>query len=356
MTRIDRLVTARIASRVIAVIVIFMGLIGLVESLDAWRYSYLSNNQGTWFAVLAIFVSAATWSMKVLPVTVLLGAIIALLDLQGHRELMVMKAGGISIWRILRGPVLFIFVSAIGVSVGVDSLVTQINRSILPVPRLDNAGIGGQNAVWLEQDNETGHFVVQGDRNSRDAHILDNATFYLPAGHEISQVKAKRAVLNFKNWKLVEAVLISSNKFPTERAEYDIPTNSSRADLSLRAANSSELTFFELSAALATGLSDPLARAAAAMRFAKLLALPALLVGSLLIAFAFTSGYRRQGSYGTTIMYGIILGFVVFVVTEMADRAGSAGVLDPAFAAWGPAVVAIVIGLTILLHKEDGRT
>lgn len=355
MTRIDRLVTARIASRILAVVAIFLGLIGLVESLDAWRYSYLSSNQGTRFAVLAIFVSAATWSMKVLPVTVLIGSIIALLDLQSHRELMVMKASGISVWRILRGPIVLIFIASIGVSVGLDTLVTQINRTILPVPRLDNAGIGGQNAVWLEQDNETGHFIVQGDRNSRDAHILDNATFYLPPGQDISQVQAGRAILNFRNWTLEDVTLIASNQFPQKLPTYEIATTSSRADLSLRMTNSGELTFFELGAALATGLSDPLSRAAAAMRFAKLLALPALLVGSLLIAFAFTAGYRRQGSYGPTIMYGIILGFVVFVVTEMADRAGSAGVLDPAFAAWGPAVVAIVIGLTILLHKEDGR-
>jgi lipopolysaccharide export system permease protein len=50
-----------------------------------------------------------------------------------------------------------------------------------------------------------------------------------------------------------------------------------------------------------------------------------------------------------------VLGFVVFLVTEMADRAGSAGVLDPTFAAVGPAFVAVLTGLTVLLYKEDGR-
>jgi lipopolysaccharide export system permease protein len=47
---------------------------------------------------------------------------------------------------------------------------------------------------------------------------------------------------------------------------------------------------------------------------------------------------------------------VVYVVTELATRSGFAGVLDPTFAAAGPAFVAIVIGLTVLLYKEDGRT
>jgi lipopolysaccharide export system permease protein len=85
------------------------------------------------------------------------------------------------------------------------------------------------------------------------------------------------------------------------------------------------------------------------------LALPVLLIGSVLIGFAFTSGYRRTNKYGGAVLYGVVLGFVVYVVTELANRSGYAGVLDPAFAAAGPAFVAIVIGLTVLLYKEDGR-
>lgn len=355
MTRIDFLVTQRIAIRIAMVVLVFMGLIALVESLDAWRYSYLSENQSAWVANLSIVVSAASWSMRVLPVTVLIGAIIALLDLQGNRELMVMKASGISIWKIVRGPIVFVVFAALIVSLLVDTLVTEVNRGILPVPRITDSYIGTRDTVWLEQNSGEGRFVLQGRRTSRDAHLLEDVTFYLPPGGEVSRITAKRAVLEFKQWALEDVVLLSSNMFASPVESFTIATNSTRAELNLRAADSSDFTFFELSRALATGMNDPVARAAAATRFSKLLSLPALLVGSLLIAFAFTAGYRRQGSYAVTIIYGIVLGFIVFVITEMADRAGSAGVLDPAFAAWGPAIVAIVIGVTVLLHKEDGQ-
>jgi len=50
-----------------------------------------------------------------------------------------------------------------------------------------------------------------------------------------------------------------------------------------------------------------------------------------------------------------VLGFLVFIITEMADRAGTSGVLQPTFAALGPALVAIVLGVTVLLYVEDGR-
>ncbi|RYE11387.1 MAG: hypothetical protein EOP22_00575 [Hyphomicrobiales bacterium] len=70
---------------------------------------------------------------------------------------------------------------------------------------------------------------------------------------------------------------------------------------------------------------------------------------------SFTSTYQRTNKYGGAVLYGVVLGFVVYVVTELANRSGFAGVLDPAFAALGPAFVAVVIGSTVLLYKEDGR-
>jgi lipopolysaccharide export system permease protein len=56
------------------------------------------------------------------------------------------------------------------------------------------------------------------------------------------------------------------------------------------------------------------------------------------------------------VLYGIVLGFVVYVVTEMAGRAGEAGVVQPVIAVLGPALIAIVAGATVLLNREDGRT
>lgn len=355
MSKLDRLITARVASRIILVVVVFAGLIGLTESLDAWRFQFLSKEQGTLFAIMAIVAATGLWSIKVLPVTVLIGSIIALLDLQQNREILILQASGVAIWRILRGPVIMVILGSIFISLFVDSYVTKINRSILPVPRLDTVNIGGPDQVWLTQQSADGRYIISAKRNSNAVHILSNATFFLPLDMEISRIEAETATLIGREWQLTNALLLAPDQQPLRLEEYRVATNSNRADLELRLTSTDNFTFFELRQSLERGLSDPSARAAAAMRYAKLLALPALLVGSLLIAFAFTAGYRRTGSYGGMVLYGIVLGFVVFVTTEMADRAGSAGVLDPTFAAWGPAIVAIVTGLTVLLYKEDGR-
>jgi lipopolysaccharide export system permease protein len=134
-----------------------------------------------------------------------------------------------------------------------------------------------------------------------------------------------------------------------------IPTRTTAADMRIRLTSARDLTFAELWSMVSGRVADPALRAAALTSLLRLLALPALLCGSVLIAFAFTSGYRRTNKYGAAVLYGIVLGFVVYVITELANRSGFAGVLDPTFAAAGPAFVAIIIGLTVLLYREDGR-
>ena len=70
---------------------------------------------------------------------------------------------------------------------------------------------------------------------------------------------------------------------------------------------------------------------------------------------AIASGYRRTNLLGWMVLYGISSGFVVYVAAELANQSGFAGVLDPTLAAAGTVCVEIVIGLTVLLFKRDGR-
>ena len=61
---------------------------------------------GPLLGILAIVSGAARAMVNTLPVTVLIGTIIGVLDLQARRELTVIKATGASIWRVMRAPVL----------------------------------------------------------------------------------------------------------------------------------------------------------------------------------------------------------------------------------------------------------
>lgn len=355
MTRLDRFIAFRILATIAVVIFVFYCLIALGESLDSWRLGELAKDRGPEIAALSVLVNAARWAIRTLPVTVLIGAIIALLNLQSRQELMVMKASGLSVWQIVRGPAIGVFAFSIAISAMADTGVTELSRFISPAPQVAGASVGTQNAIWLEQSARGARFIITAARATPDKHGLEDVTVFLGQDFDLRRVIARNAYLQTGLWVFTDALIIGPNNAGQKLDKYFLETDASVADLELKLTSTADLTLFELIKALSTGLTDPSLQSAAATRVAKLLSLPVLLVGTLLIAFAFTAGYRRTGSYGGTILYGIILGFVMFVVGEMAGRAGSAGVLTPALAAWGPASVTVVIGLTVLLYKEDGR-
>jgi lipopolysaccharide export system permease protein len=69
----------------------------------------------------------------------------------------------------------------------------------------------------------------------------------------------------------------------------------------------------------------------------------------------FTSAYRTPNNYGWMVLYGVVLSFVVYLVTELADRSGLAAVIDLPSAGWGPVFAASVIGLTLFFYHEGKR-
>ena len=50
----------------------------------------------------------------------------------------------------------------------------------------------------------------------------------------------------------------------------------------------------------------------------------------------------------------VVAGFVLYVVIEVARSLGREGLVSPVLAAWAPSIVAILLGSTVLLFREDG--
>lgn len=355
MNRIDWVVFSRVGSRIAVTVLVFYGLIALVESLDTWRFNYVAENHGLHMAVVMVAMSAVKWTIKTLPVTVLMGAILGFIDLKARHELTVIQASGISIWRTVRAPVIALALASLAIGLGLETLSTQLNRELNPTPPGQASLLTPPGEIWLEQRSGDTHYVMIATGMQAGGSALGQVTVFQLGGGQDERIEAPEALLDNGEWTFRTAVVRNPDKPARTVFNYTLPTSSTAAELRLKLSSTEDMTFFELARLLQGGVADPSIRTAGTMRLIKLLALPLVLTGSLFIAFAFTAGYRRGSNYGPAVLYGIVLGFVVFVITEMADRAGSTGVLDPTFAAVGPAFVAIVIGVTVLLHKEDGR-
>jgi lipopolysaccharide export system permease protein len=282
--------------------------------------------------------------------------VIGVVDLQSRRELTAIKAAGMSIWRILRAPALAIFLAGLAITFYGEGVVTSANRLLdetVPIPDI-TPSLTPSVGLWLEQSANGQRYVLQAKHVVINGLQLQDVAIFLPDGLNDGRILAPSAKLVNGAWVMPQATRYRAGLPPLRLADFSMPTTTTPSDLRLKLTSTDDMTLFELAASLAGNMSDTQLRNAAMTRLLRLLALPVLLVASLFIAFAFTAGYRRSNGYGGPIIYAILIGFVVFVISEMADRAGSAGVLSPMFAACGPAFVALVIGLTVLLYKEDG--
>ena len=356
ISRLDWFITKRMITRILSVVLVFFCLIFLSESLDTHRFLRISKISGDVIAWLAVLTSSLRWTIKTLSITILLGSIVGLVELQVRNELVIIKASGISVWRIMRGPVVAIALFGLSVSMVGEGISTRINREINPTPPGLGGGISRSTSdIWLQQSGSDGDYFIRAEGARQNGSALDKVEVFPTGDGQVRRLMAEHGEYFQQSWQFKDAILIGIGGVTTQVELYSLKTRSTRADLRVSLGSTEDFTYFELAEVLTSGVSDPAIRAAAVTRLAKLSSLPLLLVGSLLIAFAFTAGYRRGNTLGSAILYGILLGFVVFVITEMADRAGSSGVLDPVLATWGPAVVSVIIGLSVLLNKEDGR-
>ena len=348
MNRIDWVIVRRLLGSVGLTLAVMYGISALFESLNTSRFTALSATGGPGLALLAIAARASRWVLEALPLLVLIGSIIGLLQLQSTREMTVIKAAGFSVWRAMRAPVAMAVLLGIFVALGADAGTVTANRTLSP---------GGQQSstLWFEERKAETHYIVEAQYVHPGGDALGTVSIFLLEAPR-DRISAETANLVGDEWVLPVATRYRSNTSPEPIADFHIKTSLSRGDVRAKLASVGNLTIYELAGAIASQLTNPTERAPTLTRFIKLLTLPLTLAGSVVIAFAFTAGYRRTNKYGGAVLYGIVLGFVLYVVAEMANRAGSAGAMQPAVAVIGPAMLAIVVGVTVLLNREDGRT
>jgi len=349
MNKIDRLMLGRVLPRVAVTIVVFFGLLALVESLDTYRFRVMSAAGGLPLALLADILPAIRWSIGALPITILLGTIAGVLDLQRHAELTAMKAAGFSIWQIMRAPLLAISLLAFVFTVASDTPTILADRA-LPAHSL-----GMQGDIWLEQAGEDARYVLTARHAQADPPLLDDVQIFDATPGGPGRIVAKSAKLQAGHWRLTDAVRYSPNVAPETFARLDIATRTTPGDIKLEISGAKDLTFPEMVSAATSKISNAQLRSAALTNLFRIFSLPFMVMGSVLIGFAFTSGYRRKNDYGQAALHGLVAGFVLFVVNELAIRSGSADVLPPLLATAAPAIVSIIVGLTALLYLEDGR-
>lgn len=352
---------------VLAMLAGLSGLVALFDFIELLRRS-ATKPEATFAIVGTIEALRLPWiAMQILPFAVLLGGIMAFWRLTRSSELIVARAAGVSAWQFLAAPV----ACAIAMGAFATAAVSPLSAVMRTrAEALDNTylkgGIGplalsgGQ--LWLRQsDSELtpkGVAILHADHVSL-AHgkisASDVSLFRLDNEDRLLQrIQVGHATLGRHAWTLDDARIVKPGALPGPPATRSLPTN-----LTVRRVQDSFASPDTLSVWALPGFIDLLERSGFSairhrLHFQTLLALP-LLAGTMsLLSAGFSMRQTRRGGVAQMIGSGVAAGFMLFVVSKVAEEFGQSGAIPPILAAWAPALSGLMLSVALLLHLEDG--
>lgn len=343
-------------------------VIDLVEQLRRSSDAGLGFEQVLELAVL----HAPSLMMEILPFLSLIAAMACFSRLARSSELVVTRAAGVSVWRLLAPAIL----AASLLGVASFSVLNPLSSGFLQrFERLEARWIKDRtsllsvsgNGLWLRQANDGGQTVVHAQRANADGTQLWAATFFrFDEGDSLrGRIEAARAVLepgewvlhDVREWRFAEGL---GRDQPAEGLEWtdleqlSIPTDLTRAQILESFASPATIPFWSLPAFIdgleAAGVSATRHR----MHFQAQLALPLLLPAMVLIGAAFSMRHARFGGLGIMALGAICTGIGYFFLANVTQAFGSSGAIPPPLAAWIPPVAMTLLALGLLLHLEDG--
>lgn len=350
--------------RHIAIMTWFLIGIGtLVYIIDFTELSRRLGDIPGFTSTLGLQISALrvpTVLLQVIPFIALFGGMATLISLNRRYELVVARAAGVSAWQFLRpiclGALLFGILS-VGLlnPLAAFGFVKAQSLEAELVSR-DVGAAQAQRTPWIRQraaDRDTVIGAVE---------VTDGgSTLVLPVflgiddnGSIVERLDAEKATLHDGYWELSNVRRHVESAAAAFEATVTVPTNLRPEIVQEKLSPPETVPFFDLPSKIETARSFGLKASAFAMQFHTLIALPFLLVGMTLVAGTVSISFTRTGQSATLVFGGVVAGFLLYVISVLVKAFGTAGFVPPVVAAWVPVFMAMVFGVTFLLHREDG--
>ncbi len=350
-----RLFVTRSLAVLIALVLVLMTLDLLGESgkilavpgngdAELWRYVSLR---------IPLLIS------RFLPFSVLLGTLIAFVGLNQHSEVVAMKAAGLSAHQILAPLVIASIVIAAALFAFNETVVVNSARVVnawsdndyKPIP--PDRGILSN--VWILNGDD---LIKAGIVNGRGANlVVRQMRIYDRSGGVLQRViQVGRAVPRpqTNDWLLQDVRIYDANMYLVRRfAQTAGLAGVTPAQLTIAKVDPTELDYWTLKRRIAEleAAGRPADEPKAGLAHKISGPISTLLMPLLAAVAAF--GLARSGQVLLRASLGMALGFAYFVADNFSLAMGNAGAYPPLVAAWGPFLLFLLIGETVLIRTEE---
>jgi len=347
-----------------SVMATFLGVVALAAMID---YVELMRRGADWpNATPALLAKISLLRIpqlteRIMPFSVLVGAMSCYLALSRRLELVVARAAGISAWQFVApAMIVALLFGAIATAVYNPISATLRERS----KRLETEMLGEvpsalqsrTSGFWVRQKNNDGAAIINAKTSREQGAELGGVSVYTfdAAGHFQQRIEAKSATLNQGYWQLTEARIYSSTSQPLLEDSYRLATNLTLEQVRESFATPETVPFWQLPTYITMAERAGLAAAAYRLQYQLLLARPFLLAAMVLLAASVSLRFFRFGGVQKMVLSGITAGFMLFVLSKITEDMSKAEILSPVAAAWIPVLIGALTGFVTLLYQEDG--
>jgi lipopolysaccharide export system permease protein len=346
-----------------AVAAIFLGLLLLVAMVDFIEMMRRTSDMKDVSAVLVAKISfyrVPHLAERVLPFTVMTAAMFCYLNLSRRLELVIARSAGLSAWQFVGPAVIIAFI--------IGTLTTTLYNPVSASLREESARLEAElfgrtrgfadvgSGFWVRQRSDEGQSIINAKSSSQQGIQLAGVTVFKFNDSDVFQgrIEAKTATLREGFWRLEGARLYARDDAPVDQEIYDLRTNLTLTQVRESFATPDTVPFWQLSAYIRLAENAGLAAAGYRVQYYQLLAQPFYLAAMVILAASVSLRSFRFGGVQRMVLGGVLVGFLLYIMSKVIGDLSKAGLLSPVVAAGLPPLAGGLTGLMMLLHQEDG--
>ncbi len=343
---------------------VFLGMLLLLDMVEQLR-RHAEREPGFGQILRLSILNLPEAFYEIAPLLLMLSAMWVGLAWSRSSELVVVRAAGRSLPRLMLVPgIVFLLFSMGFVAVMNPIAAASARASDRAQAELRGRPLAAavvQEGLWLRQADALGQSVIHAARAEETGTRLHDATFLVYEAEKglTTRLHAVRADLRPDGWLLED---VRRWKLDAENPEHSVERLAVLAvatDLTPEQIRDSFAQVRAIPLSQLPGFIAALERAGFAalehrMRLHMELALPLLLVGMMLLAFGLSVHHARAGGAGLRALSTILAGFTLFFLRNFAQVLGETGQVMVLLAAWGLPVATMLLAIGILLNLEEG--
>ena len=362
--RLERYVIGRMLLGVVTWLAVITAIVFMIQFVELSSQVATRTDANANTILYLTVLRAPSLIQILLPFCFLFGGLGAFVGLNRRSELVAMRAAGISAWRFILPSAVAAFVCGLLAVGAVNPVAANLNaRFEAERARVMQGYLGDQpDAVWLRQGDERGQVVIHAKaRETRRGLVaLRGVTLFVYEKNDQGilefrrRLEAASATLQPGFWRLQDVREATAGDSSIRSDSLSIRSNLEAEAAMERLASPEAIAFWRLPSAISLTEQAGFSASGYRLRFQQLLATPLLFAAMCILAAAFSLRLVRLGGLAGLAGAGVALGFVMFFFNQFAGALGKADILPLSAAAWSPAILALLAGITLLCYTEDG--